>query len=899
MTFKSVAVTTIPPALPIATSTSPSFSTKSSTSSAPPASAWPRSPSRCPLASQSTRLTGDLYVANFSGTVTLFNAMGEPEPIYPNPKAGEPGEPKLVPTFEAINAAGEPINAAGIAVDSHGTVYVTNSNELSGERPAVVAYDGSTGSLLRPSNSPEKVLALAVDTADPASPSYDHLYLDEHPGQGDEQTGTVATLSSSIHRAIRLVGLSAPASFPPQKADRRIGRLALWAWQPMPVVSTSPPACPARRNGRVIELGPRAYPPDRETDNPLVLDSVAAPEAHHTADFQLNPSGVDAVFTSTLPLTGYDSASHHEVFRYDASAEALTCVSCNQTGEQATGEATLASNGLSLTDDGRVFFNSTEGLVDRDLNENEDVYEWEPQGMGPPRANANRPSPPSPRPPPAASTLFPRVPLPSAPASFPLLPTPPTPSSSPAAPSSRPTRTAAASASMTLAKKAASPSSLNPPARPPTSATAPAPPPRPHQHPVGRRIAERQRIPNHSDRRKVQKGLRQKARQLCQKAQDTQTSQASNHNRGGRQVNPLRRTQKPSASTENAPGQAAQERRERGVPQLRTRATEDTAMRRARCAQSPLRSWWLAAVWLPATAQASEAITNFTTTTSTTIAGAHPDLITSFELEEPGTPEAARNIVFNAPSGVFGDPSAITRCTASDFALDQCPSELPGWPHHCLRRLRRHPQRPPRHRAGLQPRSRPGQAALFAFIAPNVDLPIDIPISVRTGALGGGAGDYGLRFTVSDITQLIPLAAANLTVWGFPAEAAHNTPRFPKGSLGEPANCLGIPTTSCIASPTQSAIPVHPFTSNPTTCTGQPLETTLEVQTYADPEHLPQEPPRLIRQPPNANPRSSTRLSAPARPRPKPTPPLASTSISALPSSRASPSHPQSSDPPN
>jgi hypothetical protein len=36
----------------------------------------------------------------------------------------------------------------------------------------------------------------------------------------------------------------------------------------------------------------------------------------------------------------------------------------------------MAVNGLSLTDDGRVFFNSTDALVPRDLNEREDAYEW-------------------------------------------------------------------------------------------------------------------------------------------------------------------------------------------------------------------------------------------------------------------------------------------------------------------------------------------------------------------------------------------------------------------------------------------------------------------------------------------------------------------------------------------
>ena len=113
----------------------------------------------------------------------------------------------------------------------------------------------------------------------------------------------------------------------------------------------------------------------------MVVDSVSSPSIRHTADFQVTPNGNDAVFTSTLPLTGYQNASHREVYRYDAPTEQLQCVSCNPTGEPATGEATLAANGLSLTNDGRVFFNSTEGLVDRDNDEREDVYEWEPQGF--------------------------------------------------------------------------------------------------------------------------------------------------------------------------------------------------------------------------------------------------------------------------------------------------------------------------------------------------------------------------------------------------------------------------------------------------------------------------------------------------------------------------------------
>jgi hypothetical protein len=58
---------------------------------------------------------------------------------------------------------------------------------------------------------------------------------------------------------------------------------------------------------------------------------------------------------------------------------------------------------------------------------------------------------------------------------------------------------------------------------------------------------------------------------------------------------------------------------------------------------------------------------------STPQAGGHPDLETSFTFAEPGAPEAAQNVIFNAPTGVFGNPRAITQCAPADFALDQCP----------------------------------------------------------------------------------------------------------------------------------------------------------------------------------------------------------------------------------
>jgi hypothetical protein len=116
------------------------------------------------------------------------------------------------------------------------------------------------------------------------------------------------------------------------------------------------------------------------------------------------------VFEATTQLSGFDNteatpetctkseehAGEHElceeVYRYDAESEELTCVSCGPGTGPATGEAQLLrfGNGLyelepvsalglvnNLSEDGdTVFFESTEALVPRDVNQQRDVYRW-------------------------------------------------------------------------------------------------------------------------------------------------------------------------------------------------------------------------------------------------------------------------------------------------------------------------------------------------------------------------------------------------------------------------------------------------------------------------------------------------------------------------------------------
>jgi hypothetical protein len=213
-------------------------------------------------------------------------------------------------------------------------------------------------------------------------------------------------------------------------------------------------------------------------------------------------------------------------------------------------------------------------------------------------------------------------------------------------------------------------------------------------------------------------------------------------------------------------------------------------------------------------------------------AGGHPDLSTSFTLADPGEPEVARNITFRAPQGVFGNPNAVSECASSEFALDRCSADSQVG----LITVYANYKGNPAELLGTAPifalEPVEEETALLAFIAPELNIPISIPVTVRTES------DYGLNLTVSNITQLVPLAAVNLTIWGFPAIPSHDTERFPKGKPGEPSNCTELANTACIGAPTASSLPPMPLTDNPTSCTGESLETTLEVQTYGDPGHV-------------------------------------------------------------
>lgn len=237
-------------------------------------------------------------------------------------------------------------------------------------------------------------------------------------------------------------------------------------------------------------------------------------------------------------------------------------------------------------------------------------------------------------------------------------------------------------------------------------------------------------------------------------------------------------------------------------------------------------------------AQASQPIEFFKISSDQTEAGAHPNISTEFTLPGPegGQPEeVAKTIEARWPTGVFGNPQAVPRCANIDFALNECPSfSQVGWigvvgksgsePNHVFGAAPVYDMEP----------SGDEETARFAFTVPEVNIPINIPIKVRTGS------DYGLTVGVTGITQQLPLRQADLTIWGYPAEGENDNIRFPKGAPGEPPGCPGqlVPNPEgCadLSNPIHSGILVKPLIDNPTLCTGSELPVQLIVHSYKDP----------------------------------------------------------------
>lgn len=121
-----------------------------------------------------------------------------------------------------------------------------------------------------------------------------------------------------------------------------------------------------------------------------------------SATARVSPDGLHLAFLSKAALSEFDNIDANtkqpdaELYVYAAAAgggPSLICASCNPTGERPEGSAaipgvlvngsTRAYRPRALSADGsRLFFESGDGISDKDTNGRTDVYEWEANGAG-------------------------------------------------------------------------------------------------------------------------------------------------------------------------------------------------------------------------------------------------------------------------------------------------------------------------------------------------------------------------------------------------------------------------------------------------------------------------------------------------------------------------------------
>jgi hypothetical protein len=178
---------------------------------------------------------------------------------------------------------------------------------------------------------------------------------------------------------------------------------------------------------------------------------------------------------------------------------------------------------------------------------------------------------------------------------------------------------------------------------------------------------------------------------------------------------------------------------------------------------------------------------------------------------------SAKDVIALLPAGLIGNPTAVPRCprSAFDSELANCPPET---------------------QIGVLGASFNGEnetpiAAQTSGIY-NLVPPPGVAASIGYGGstfnaienatlVRGGAGGYRIAVTTEHVT-LAHLSAVEETVWGEPADPAHDAER-------ECINPNGIHSTPCA-----SIAPREPYLTLPTSC-GGPLQSTVELDSTEEP----------------------------------------------------------------
>ncbi len=188
-------------------------------------------------------------------------------------------------------------------------------------------------------------------------------------------------------------------------------------------------------------------------------------------------------------------------------------------------------------------------------------------------------------------------------------------------------------------------------------------------------------------------------------------------------------------------------------------------------------------------------------------------------------PALPKRLSFNLPPGLIGDPRAVPACPGSDFTtigrddINSCPSDTaigvavvtvnlldPAF-HNITRSVPLW---------NLVPAQ--GEPARFGFEVLHV--PVVLDTSLRSSA------DYGVSVNVTQAPESAQLLSSEVTIWGAPAQAAHDQSRG-WGCLVEGAAVEHVVPCEPTSEHSNGA-----FLTMPTSCSTQPLTTTVEGESW-------------------------------------------------------------------
>lgn len=177
-----------------------------------------------------------------------------------------------------------------------------------------------------------------------------------------------------------------------------------------------------------------------------------------------------------------------------------------------------------------------------------------------------------------------------------------------------------------------------------------------------------------------------------------------------------------------------------------------------------------------------------------------------------------RDISVGLPVGFAGNPTASLTCDEADLEAHSCPvGSQVGFANIVYNNGGVSFYGGPLF--NMKPTSH--QAAQFGLMV--VTTPIHFDARIRSGS------DYGATVDLPNVPQTLAILETEITLWGAPADSSHDALRGPNVLCLDPAHSF------CIGGGNAAGISSTAFLRNPTTCSPQPLRTTLDMVSWPEP----------------------------------------------------------------